>query len=181
MDTIQDQIRELQTSVRRQRLAIVALASVLTGIALIGAVRPAESASFDKITCDKILCNSWTIVDKDGVGRITAGALLDGNADMRWLDKDGRVRIHARTDSDLLSGILWYDKDGKRRITAGTLPDGRAGVEWRDKNEEKLRISASTNSEGDAYVIWRDKDGKKRITAGTNPDDEVIYPTKDGE
>ena len=54
METIQDQIRELQlsvraqqTSIRRQRFAIVTLSSILTGFALISATQPAGDATFD--------------------------------------------------------------------------------------------------------------------------------------
>ena len=67
MDNIQDQIRALQTSVRRQRFAIFTLATILASSALIGAVRPAGDATFDTITC-----KGWQVVDKDGKQRISA-------------------------------------------------------------------------------------------------------------
>ena len=92
MDTIHDQIRELQASVRRQRLAIVALASVLTGIALIGAARPLGDATFDTITC-----RTWVVVDRDGKDRIIADTFPDGTAGVAWFDKDRRQRIVAAT------------------------------------------------------------------------------------
>ncbi len=152
MDTIQEQIRVLQTSVRRQRFAIVTLASILAGSALIGAVRPAGDATFDTITC-----KTWTVVDKDGKKRISASTLADGSA-----------------------GVSWWDKDGKSRISAGTGADGHAGVWWADK-DGKERIGAQTKADGTAGVWWLDKDGKGRITAATLVDGTVVYPTKDGK
>jgi cobalamin biosynthesis protein CbiG len=106
MDTIQDQIRVLQTSVRRQRFAIVTLASILAGSALIGAVRPAGDATFDTITCKK-----WRVVDKDGTARIIASTLADGSAGVVWWDKDGKGRISASTRAD--GTVIYPTKDGK--------------------------------------------------------------------
>ncbi len=150
MDNIQDQIRELQTSVRRQRFAIVALASVLTGIALIGAVRPVGDATFDTITCKE-----WKVVDKDGKPRIGAATAPDGSA-----------------------GVAWVDKDGKPRIVAGTEPDGSANVVWADK-DGKPRIGAGTGHKLGSGVMWYDKDGKVRILALTLSDGTVFLPTED--
>jgi YD repeat-containing protein len=195
MDNIQDQIRELQTSVRRQRLAIVALASVLTGIALIGAVRPVGDATFDTITCKE-----WKVVDKDGKVRIGAGS-TSNTAGMAWNDKDERMRVAIATSFDGAAVASWYDKDGKGRLTAATLPDGKAVVSWLDR-DEKVRISASTTLDGPAGTAWFDKDGnlridlgtdpegqagaawldrdrRPRIAAGTSPDGKVILPTED--
>ena len=102
MDNIQEQIRALeasvtsqQTSIRRQRFAIVALASILAGSALIGAVRPAGDATFDTITC-----KDWRVVDNDGKVRIHACATADGGAEVVWRDKDGKGRIIAVTTAD---------------------------------------------------------------------------------
>jgi len=113
MDNIQDQIRALeasvksqQTSVRRQRFAIVALATILAGSALIGAVRPAGDPTFDKITCTE-----WHVVDKDGTPRISAFTNADGIAAVAWRDKDGKARISAATDAD--GFVIYPTKDGK--------------------------------------------------------------------
>ena len=95
MDNIQDQIRVLQTSVRRQRFAIVALASILAGSALIGAARPAGDATFDTITCKE-----WSVVDKSGKERISASTDAKGTAAVVWSDKDGKTRIGAATFAD---------------------------------------------------------------------------------
>ena len=173
MDNIQDQIRELQTSVRRQRFAIVALASALTGIAFVGAVSPAGDATFDTITC-----KAWRVVDKDGKGRIRAATLPDGSAFMLWNDKDGKTRIRAGTDPNGTADVAWLGKDEKLRIVAGTSPDGDAGVVWKDK-DGKIRIGASTAPNGTAAVAWVDKDEKVRIIAGTSHDGTVALPTKD--
>ena len=119
MENIEDQIHELKTSVRRQRFAIVALASVLTGIALIGAVRPAGDATFDTITC-----KAWRVVDKGGKLRIGASTAADGAADVTWFDTDMKTRIIATTSPSGLAGVTWSDKEGKERIVAGTILDG---------------------------------------------------------
>ena len=127
MDTIQDQIRALQTGVRRQRFAIVTLASILAGSALIGAVRPAGDATFDTITC-----KGWKVVDKDGKVRISAGTLADGNASVGCNDRDGKVRISATTMANGTASVAWADKDGKVRIGAGTEADGTVRYPTKD-------------------------------------------------
>jgi hypothetical protein len=164
MDNIQDQIRELQTSVRRQRFAIVALASVLTSIALIGAVRPVGDAAFDTITC-----KAWKVVDKDGKDRILASTTPEGAAGVVWVDRDEKLRIAVATGPDGKASVAWVDKYGKGRISAGTYPDGKASVNWLD-NDGKSRITAATMPDGAAAVAWADKDGGPRIGAGTHPD-----------
>jgi hypothetical protein len=152
MENIQAQIQDLQASVRRQRFAIVALASLLAGSVLLGAVSPAGDATFDTITCKE-----WMVVDKDGKVRILANTLADGSAAVRWLDKDGKVRIAANTDADGNAGVMWFDKGGK------------------------VRILANTNAKGLAGVGWFDKDGKGRIAASTDATGTVLYPTKSGD
>lgn len=113
MDNIQDQIRALeasvtsqQTSIRRQRFAIVALGTILAGSALIGAVRPAGDATFDTITC-----KGWRVLDSDGKVRISATTAADGTAGVAWADKDEKVRILASTLSD--GTVTYPTKDGK--------------------------------------------------------------------
>jgi hypothetical protein len=150
MEDIQVQIRELQTSVRRQRLAIFALASILTSITLLGGVPPAGDATFNAITCKE-----WKVVDKDG-----------------------KERIRARTAPDGTASVWWFDKDGKRRIGAVTLPNGVAGVSWRDQ-AEKERINAATGPDGGAILSWWDNRGKERINAGTDAAGMVALPTQD--
>ena len=150
MEDIQVQIRELQTSVRRQRLAIFALASILTSITLLGGVPPVGDATFNTITCKE-----WKVVDKVG-----------------------KERIVARTAPDGAAAVAWFDKDGKRRIHAVTLPNGVAGVSWRDQ-AEKERINAATGPDGGAIVAWWDKRGNERINAGTDADGMVILPTRE--
>ncbi len=175
MDTIQEQIRALQTSVRRQRFAIVTLASILAGSALIGAVRPAGDATFDTITCKE-----WKVVDKDGKTRIGAVTRADGTAGLALLDKDGKTRIGAVMGFDGGATVAWYDKDGDFRIGATTLLDGSATVRWFDKDGRE-RIAAYTLANGAAGLALFDKDMKQRIRAGVSADGTVIYPTKDGK
>jgi hypothetical protein len=176
MDTIQDQIRELQTSVRRQRFAIFALASVLTGIALIGAVRPAGDATFDTITC-----KAWKVVDADGRQRINAGTFPDGFAGVKWSDGDGKERIVAVTTPGGLSFVSLNGGDGKNRIIALTSDGDLAHVSMYDFRGN-ARITASTRDIlHSAGVQWRDYDGKICIVAETAPTGAVTYPTKDGK
>jgi hypothetical protein len=152
MENIQEQIQALQTSVRRQRFAIVTLASLLAGSVLLGAVAPAGDATFDTITCKE-----WKVVDKDGKVRIGASTTAEGGSDVAWFDKDGKGRIIAGTTANGNAGVAWVDKDGKKRIGAGTEADGFASVGWFDKDE------------------------KKRIEAFTEADGTVVYPTKSGD
>ena len=175
MENIQEQIQDLQASVRRQRFANVALASLLAGSVLLGAVSPAGDATFDTITCKE-----WRVVDKDGKTRILANTAADGNAGVMWRDKDGKVRIAANTNAKGLASVGWFDKDGKVRIGADTDADGNAGVMWLDK-DGKVRIDAATEATGFAAVTWFDKDGKVRILANTEADGTVVYPTKSGD
>ena len=150
METIQQQIGALQTSVKRQRFAIIALVGIIVAGGFVAAVRPVGDATFDTITC-----KGWSVVGKDGKMRIAAVTLADGE-----------------------TGVFWYDKDGKVRIGASTLANGTAGVIWHDK-DEKMRIGAGTHADGNASVIWSDKDGKVRIDAATLADGTVLLPTKD--
>ena len=150
METIQQQINTLQTSVKRQRFAIIALAGIIVASGFIAAVRPVGDATFDTITC-----NAWRVVDKDGKTRIYAAALHDGSASMNW-----------------------FDKDEKLRITASTLANGTSSFALSDK-DEKLRISASTRADGNAIVALSDKDNNGRIMAATLADGTVFLPTQD--
>ena len=175
MENIQAQIQALQTSVRRQRFANVALASLLAGSVLLGAVSPAGDATFDTITCKE-----WKVVDKDGKVRIAAITEADGDAYVDWRDKNGNTRIIAGTQANGDADVTWLDKDGKGRIFASTRADGDAYVVYSDK-DGKSRIFASTRADGDAYVVYSDKDGKGRILAGTRADGTVLYPTATGK
>ena len=132
METIQQQLNALQTSVKRQRFAIIALAGVIVAGGFIAAVRPAGDATFDKITC-----KGWNVVDGDGKERITAFTNLNGQASVVWNDKDGKARISAATLADGLASVQWNDKDGKVRITAATLADGTVKLPTKDDNPPK--------------------------------------------
>ena len=172
MDTIQDQIRELQTSVRRQRFAIVALGTILVGTALIGAVRPAGDATFDTITCKQ-----WIVVDKDGNTRITAYT-VNGGAAVSLRDRSGQPRIVAAAHANGTSDVAFSDKDEKGRLVVSTHANGDAFVSMRDKNG-KPRIVASTLANGVAGATWFDGYERPRILAGTSEDGTVVLPTRD--
>ena len=64
---LQTQIDELRASSKRQKIAIIALASVIVAGVGMAAIQPAGDATFDTITCNK-----WKVVDKDGKVRIVA-------------------------------------------------------------------------------------------------------------
>ena len=152
METIQEQLNALQTSVKRQRLLNIALLGVIVAGGFIAAVRPVGDATFDTITC-----KTWKIIDKDG-----------------------KMRIGATTDANGYASVQWHDKDGKQRIAAATFADGNATVSWLDKHE-KMRIMATTFSDGFSSLAWFDKDMKTRIEAGITADGKVLLPTKDLE
>ena len=116
---LQTQIDELKTSSKRQKIAIIALASVVVFFA----VKP-----HGVITCD-----GWRVVNKDGKVRIAAATLADGEAGVQWLDKDGKVRIGAATYASGNAGVTWWDKDGKVRIDAATNADGTVVLPTSDK------------------------------------------------
>jgi hypothetical protein len=167
MENIQAQIQALLTSVRRQRFAIVGLATLLAGsfhagCADRGAVAPTGDATFDTITC-----KGWKVVDKDGKIRILAGTTADGETSVIWRDKDGNARINAGTTAHGTAGVAWADKDEKPRITASTSAAGDADVVWLDE-DGKRRLRANTSTAGTAGVVWWDRNGKVRITAGTS-------------
>jgi hypothetical protein len=138
MDIIQDQIRELQATVKELRERLDALQS-------------------GDATFDKIICKAWQLVDKDGKARVGAGTKDNGTAAMAWADKDGTARISIVTREDGIAGVLWLDKDGKGRITATTLPNGDATVCWNDKDEQS-RFLAGTRANG--TVIYPTRNGK---------------------
>ena len=150
METIQQQIGALQTSVKRQRLLNIALLGIIVAGGFIAAVRPVGDATFDKITC-----KGWNVVDKDEKVRIVAATLANGQASVTWLDKDEKARIGAATFANGDASVAWLDKDGK------------------------LRIKAVTFADGEASVSWHDKDGKGRIMAATLADGTVVLPTED--
>ena len=161
---LQTRIEKLETSLNRQKLINIALASVIVAGVGVAAIQPAGDATFDTITC-----KAWRVVDKDGEVRIAAGKM----------DKNCKVLVDAGTDdSNGVESVTWQDKDGKVRMSAGTFPDGGAGVMLLDKNE-KLRISAVTLADGGAGVMLLDKNGQGRIMALTNADGTVILPTVD--
>jgi hypothetical protein len=129
-----ENIQAFKTSVRRQRFAIVGLATLLAGCA-------------DRVAT--ITCKEWGLVDKDGKVRIEANTRADGTAAVTWFDKDGNRRIQATTLADGTAAVTWFDKDGKIRINTfavGEMPY-LAGMSWADKDGE-IRIAGATNANG---------------------------------
>ena len=116
---LQTRIEKLETSLKRQKIAIIALASVIVAGVGVAAIQPAGDAEFGMITC-----KGWKVVDKDGKVRIGAGTPADGQASVELFDKDEKQRISASTTADGNSSVQWWDKDEKMRISAGTTADG---------------------------------------------------------
>ena len=164
METIQQQLNALQTSVQRQRLLNIALLGIIVAGGFIAAVRPVGDATFDKITC-----KSWTVIDKYGKKRISAETNTDkyiNVAEMMMFDKDEKRRIRMsvlNATIDLKDGDILID-------------DSR--LDWID-NSGKIRVSAGTFGNRSAGVSWFDKDGQGRLLAVTNPDGTLTLPTKE--
>lgn len=138
---LQTQIDELKASSKRQKIAIIALASVV----VLYAVKP-----YGVITC-----KGWKVVDKDGMVRISAGTLADGSANVALLDKDDKVRISAGVVPNGIAGVGLNDKNEKVRIGGTTNFDGSASVIWIDK-DEKVRISAGVSANGTVELPTKD-------------------------
>ena len=164
METIQQQLNALQTSVQRQRLLNIALLGIIVAGGFIAAVRPVGDATFDKITC-----KSWTVIDKYGKKRISAETNTDkyiNVAEMMMFDKDEKRRIRMsvlNATIDLKDGDILID-------------DSR--LDWID-NSGKIRVSAGKFGNHSAGVSWFDKDGQGRLLAVTNPDGTLTLPTKE--
>ena len=173
METIQQQLNALQTSVKRQRLLNIALLGIIVAGGFIAAVRPAGDATFDTITC-----KGWKVVDSEGTVRMDALTKAEGSAGVGWFDKEGKQRISVLTFANGFAGVAWFDKVGNKQISVGTSAGGDASAVLSDNNG-KPRIAASALGVGHAKVLLLDKDGKARIAAGTEVDGTVILPTKD--
>jgi hypothetical protein len=162
MDKImQDQIRQLQTSVRYQRYAILALSAVVVAGGLAAASRPSGDGNFEKISCRELV-----VLDKDGKRRIVATTRSDGFAGIGLSDKSGVLRVNACTDPDGAASLLVSDRDSVPRIGIVTQAKGDASMDLCDR-DGKRRISGGTTSSGQASWIWYDKDEKRRLAAAT--------------
>jgi len=134
METIQQQLNALQTSVKRQRLLNIALLGIIVAGGFIAAVRPAGDATFDKITCKE-----WSVVDERGNVRIraaTCAPIEPEVAMMQWFDKEGNVKIAALTSGNGIPALMMYD-NVQVRIAATILPSGTVGLPTKDLNPPK--------------------------------------------
>jgi hypothetical protein len=187
MDDIQTQIRDLQASVRRQRVAIVTLSCILAGAALYGAASPASDATFDTVTC-----KAWRVVDKDGKVRIGANvaesgspvlvltntnevpvvmaSVLDGDRGYLGIhDRDGKARLTAAFGEDKAIGLRLFGDNREPRVALHVSANGAAGVRLHD-TDGVMRIGADTFSSGNACIMHWDKEGQARMTATTFAD-----------
>ena len=142
---LQTRIEKLETSLKRQKIAIIALA----GVGVFFAVKPHGI----------ITCKGWQVVDKDGKLRISAATDADGTATMGLFDKDDKVRISAGVAASGSAGVGLNDKNEKVRIGATTNFDGSASVIWADK-DEKVRISAGVSANGTVELPTKDLKSK---------------------
>ena len=134
METIQQQIGALQTSVKRQRLLNIALVGVIVAGGFIAAVRPAGDATFDMITC-----KGWKVVDERGNVRIraaTCAPIEPEVAMMQLFDKEGNVKIAALTTANGIPSVMMYD-NVQVRIAATILSSGTVDLPTKDLNPPK--------------------------------------------
>jgi len=89
--SVEDELRNLRASLRRQRIAIVLLAAAVSVCIVAIAVRPAKDGHFSAITCDTVTCGSWHVVDRSGDKLLTAYASSDGKAHMWWYSESGKA------------------------------------------------------------------------------------------
>jgi hypothetical protein len=174
MEAIEDQIRALQVSLKRQRTTIIGLSIFIVASRFASLLPSTGDASFDKVTCKE-----WWVVDKAGKERIKAMTFADGGAGMGWLDQYGQTRITVEVSPDGDADLHWLDRHGTERIKAGTSADGIAGMGWKDKNG-KVRMAATTDDEGLASMCWFDNFANLRIATATKADGTPVYPSKDG-
>ncbi len=87
METIQQQLNALQTSVQRQRLLNVGLLGIIVAGGFIAAVRPVGDAAFDTITCKHL-----QVIDNNGKVRFAAFTTKEGEPDpnIQKLINEGR-------------------------------------------------------------------------------------------
>ena len=134
METIQQQIGALQTSVKRQRLLNIALLGIIVAGGFIAAVRPAGDATFDMITC-----KGWKVVDNRGNVRIraaTCAPIEPEVAMMQLFDKEGNVKIAALTTANGIPSVMMYD-NVQVRIAATILSSGTVDLPTKDLNPPK--------------------------------------------
>lgn len=152
MQTLEQRIRALERSNRRLRGVTSAATLCCVAVVALGAVRGADNAAFDELTCRAI-----RVVDKDGKVRVTVGAL-----------------------SDRAFGMTILDADSKPRIGIGTTLGGDAMLDMLDAKGES-RMSIETDKEGYALTRWKDARGNPRVVAGTyrSAEEAPSLPTAD--
>jgi hypothetical protein len=194
MNTIEDRIRALEVSNRRQRYAIAALSATIVGAALVAATRPVGDGTFDMLTC-KVL----KVLDLEGNVRIAALPMPDGDSSIVWMDEQQRVRMRAGTRPGLasirlfgvdqkprvavaasadLAGVVVIDNEQRTRIAANSFANGEAALSLLDV-KGKERIKATTLQDGRSGLLFMDPEGVIRVMSGVTADGTVILPAKD--
>jgi hypothetical protein len=205
MSTIEERIRVLEVSNRRQRYIISALSATVVGAVLVAATRPVGDATFDKVTC-----KSWAVVDSGGVTRIEAFASEDFKSGIYWRDPGNKLRIDVSTQKIMQDCAHIRMLDGNSvRIAAEVHPTNEARLElfgpdkklrfltathtggifddvhttWFDQRRGRIEIQCSQGKQKDeaamALIRVDDPDGTPRVGAGTRGDGQVLLPVRD--
>jgi hypothetical protein len=202
MDSIENRVKALEQSNRRQRLVIAGLSAVVFGGALVAGATPAGDIEVNKVTCKSLIVkdangkprfaaganNSLQHLKGDTFGtvwydledkpRLAAGTDPYGNASLQLIDSQSRRRLVAASMTDGAACLEWLDKDGKRRLSAVTDNDGWAGISFFDRDELSRCLSGTTAS-GAVGTTWLDRQERIRIFAGVGSEGSLILPIAD--
>ncbi|MCH2133789.1 MAG: hypothetical protein MK116_08570 [Phycisphaerales bacterium] len=137
-------LNRLERTLRRQRLAIMALAAGLATTLLMG---------MQDIPVTELSLRKLTIVDEVGRPRLVAegGTKEPGVATLAHLDEQGIPRIFAGTFPGGVASVTVADRLGQGRLVAGTYPGGSASLVCAS-SDESIRLAAGTRADGSAQL-----------------------------
>ena len=153
METIQQQLNALQTSVKRQRLLNVALLGIIAAGGFIAAVRYDDRPPLLKMRCQEL-----QIVDNAGNEHIRLASSADGGADIQLFDKNGKTKLLAETKADGSTDIKMFDRDGNIKLFEGVKIDGTVvnttniGDESKRRDAYPLKPAPDVKSENPPLV-----------------------------
>ena len=115
MKTIEEQLMNLESRVRRQRFGMIGLSLGLAGAFFLGMTQAKPTGmSVESLT-----------ITKDGTPRIVLGTNTeDGGVGIGFLDPAGKPRIVMGTDSRGDGGMAVMDKNAATKIVIGSGPEG---------------------------------------------------------
>ena len=169
MDNIQEQIRALQTSVRRQRFVTVAAIGMCVSAWLFAAA-PQQSPYMINPNADVL---KWF----EELNRRQQEQQQQWIALKRQIESVLSDGANAKFGTVTCRRMILVDQSDRPRIDATWMENGDAGIQFIDKGGVR-RILAATYANGDAGVQWFDKSGKKRIDASTAASGAVVFPVK---